>query len=101
LMSPWFYHCLEAFVWRVSRDSRRGIQPSPAPDAGSPRRSPSTKIPGHLVAVLQVRYPQAGDLRQNDPYAYLLFRGLNRANQGILEFVEMFKAPLNEACIRC
>ena len=32
--------------------------------------------------------------RQNDPDAYSFSGGLNRANQGILEFVEMFKAPI-------
>ena len=31
---------------------------------------------------------------QNDPDAYGFSGGLNRANQGILEFVEMFKAPI-------
>ena len=31
---------------------------------------------------------------QNDPDAYGFSGGLNRANQGLLEFVEMFKAPI-------
>ena len=31
---------------------------------------------------------------QNDPDAYSYSGGLNRANQGMLEFVEMFKAPI-------
>ena len=31
---------------------------------------------------------------QNDPDAYSYSGGLNRANQGLLEFVEMFKAPI-------
>jgi serine protein kinase len=31
---------------------------------------------------------------QNDPDAYSFSGGLNRANQGLLEFVEMFKAPI-------
>jgi serine protein kinase len=31
---------------------------------------------------------------QNDPDAYSFSGGLNRATQGILEFVEMFKAPI-------
>ncbi len=31
---------------------------------------------------------------QNDPDAYCYSGGLNRANQGMLEFVEMFKAPI-------
>ncbi len=33
-------------------------------------------------------------LAQNDADAYSYSGGLNRANQGILEFVEMFKAPI-------
>ena len=33
-------------------------------------------------------------LAQNDPDAYSYSGGLNRANQGMLEFVEMFKAPI-------
>jgi serine protein kinase len=33
-------------------------------------------------------------LAQNDPDAYSYSGGLNRANQGVLEFVEMFKAPI-------
>jgi predicted Ser/Thr protein kinase len=35
-----------------------------------------------------------GSFGQNDPDAYGFCGGLNRANQGILEFVEMFKAPI-------
>src|SRR5438045_7677644 len=31
---------------------------------------------------------------QNDPDAYSYSGGLNRSNQGVLEFVEMFKAPI-------
>ena len=31
---------------------------------------------------------------QNDPHAYSFSGGLNRSNQGLLEFVEMFKAPI-------
>ena len=33
-------------------------------------------------------------MAQNDPDAYSYSGGLNRSNQGILEFVEMFKAPI-------
>src|SRR3712207_7304741 len=33
-------------------------------------------------------------LSQSDPDAYSYSGGLNRANQGLLEFVEMFKAPI-------
>ena len=34
------------------------------------------------------------DYSQDDPDAYSFSGGLNRANQGIMEFVEMFKAPI-------
>ena len=37
---------------------------------------------------------QLETLSQSDPDAYSYSGGLNRANQGILEFVEMFKAPI-------
>jgi hypothetical protein len=36
----------------------------------------------------------SSSFRQNDPDAYSYSGGLNRANQGMLEFVEMFKAPI-------
>jgi len=45
-----------------------------------------------LVGKVDIRRLET--LSQNDPDAYSYSGGLNRANQGILEFVEMFKAPI-------
>ena len=45
-----------------------------------------------LVGKVDIRKLEA--FAQNDPDAYSFSGGLNRANQGLLEFVEMFKAPI-------
>src|SRR3546814_20581955 len=45
-----------------------------------------------LVGKVDIRKLES--LPQNDPDAYSYSGGLNRANQGLLEFVEMFKAPI-------
>lgn len=45
-----------------------------------------------LVGKVDIRKLES--LAQNDPDAYSYSGALNRANQGILEFVEMFKAPI-------
>ena len=45
-----------------------------------------------LVGKVNIRMLE--DLDQNDPDAYAFKGGLNVANQGLMEFVEMFKAPI-------
>ena len=45
-----------------------------------------------LVGKVDIRRLET--LSQADPDAYSYSGGLNRANQGVLEFVEMFKAPI-------
>ena len=45
-----------------------------------------------LVGKVDIRKLET--LAQHDPDAYSYSGGLNRANQGVLEFVEMFKAPI-------
>src|SRR5208282_2207913 len=45
-----------------------------------------------LVGKVDIRKLEA--FAQNDPDAYSYSGGLNRANQGIVEFVEMFKSPI-------
>ncbi len=45
-----------------------------------------------LVGKVDIR--KLEHFKQNDPDAYSFSGGLCRANQGILEFVEMFKAPI-------
>lgn len=45
-----------------------------------------------LVGKVDIRMLE--EFSQNDPDAYSYSGGLNRANRGVLEFVEMFKAPI-------
>ena len=45
-----------------------------------------------LVGKLDIR--KLEHLSKNDPDAYSYSGGLNRTTQGMLEFVEMFKAPI-------
>src|SRR3546814_13911568 len=45
-----------------------------------------------LVGKVDIR--KLENLSQHDPDAYSYSGGLNRANQALLEFVEMFKAPI-------
>ena len=45
-----------------------------------------------LVGKVDIR--KLEEFPQNDPDAYSFSGGLCRANQGIMEFVEMFKAPI-------
>src|SRR3982750_4656132 len=95
LMSPWCYKRLEAFGGDISQFRVAKIQPSrlrqiavakTEPGAGNNQDSPA------LVGKGDIR--KLEPFAQNDPDAYSYSGGLNRANQGILEFVEMFKAPI-------
>ena len=52
----------------------------------------STQDVSTLVGKVDIR--QLGDFSQNDPDAYSFSGGLNKGNNGILDFVEMFKAPI-------
>src|SRR3712207_5660695 len=55
-------------------------------------RSENNQDISSLVGKVDIRKLET--LSQNDPDAYSYSGGLNRANQGLLEFVEMFKAPI-------
>jgi serine protein kinase len=52
----------------------------------------STQDVSSLVGKVDVR--KLGDFSQDDPDAYSFSGGLCKANNGILDFVEMFKAPI-------
>ena len=81
----------------TSRDSAsRSIHAvAAAPDRASPRPSRATRTT-RTSPRWSARSTSASSrcYAQNDPDAYSYSGGLNRANQGMLEFVEMFKAPI-------
>src|ERR671921_1000739 len=95
LMSPWCYKRLEAFGGDISQFRVAKIQPSRLRQVGIAKTEPGDEnnqdISG-LVGKVDIRKLEM--FSQNDPDAYSYSGGLNRANQGILEFVEMFKAPI-------
>jgi serine protein kinase len=95
LMSPWCYKRLEAFGGDISRFRVVKIQPSRLRQIAIAKTEPgdeNNQDISSLVGKVDIRKLET--YAQNDPDAYSYSGGLNRANQGILEFVEMFKAPI-------
>src|SRR4051812_20842904 len=95
LMSPWCYKRLEAFGGDISQFRVAKIQPSRLRQIAIAKTEPgdeNNQDISSLVGKVDIRKLET--LPQNDPDAYSFSGGLNRANQGILEFVEMFKAPI-------
>jgi serine protein kinase len=95
LMSPWCYKRLQTFGGDISRFRVAKIQPSRLRQIAIAKTEPgdeNNQDISSLVGKLDIRKLET--FAQNDPDAYCYSGGLNRANQGILEFVEMFKAPI-------
>ncbi len=94
-MSPWCLKRLDEFGGDLSRFRVVRLRPSRLRQIAVAKTEPgdeNNQDISSLVGKVDIRklelYPQ------NDPDAYSYSGGLNRANQGILEFVEMFKAPI-------
>src|SRR3954463_10991067 len=95
LMSPWCLKRLEAFGGDISRFRVAKLQPSRLRQIAVSKTEPgdeNNQDISSLVGKVDIRKLES--LAQNDPDAYSYSGGLNRSNQGILEFVEMFKAPI-------
>src|SRR6187551_3083400 len=95
LMSPWCYKRLEAFGGDISQFRVAKIQPSRLRQIAIAKTEPgdeNNQDISSLVGKVDIRKLET--FAQNDPDAYSYSGGLNRANQGLLEFVEMFKAPI-------
>ncbi|MFK0161777.1 PrkA family serine protein kinase [Rhizobium sp. NPDC090279] len=95
LMSPWCLKRLEEFEGDISRFRVVKIQPSRLRQIAVAKTEPgdeNNQDISSLVGKVDIRKLES--LAQNDPDAYSYSGALNRANQGILEFVEMFKAPI-------
>src|SRR5277367_4127587 len=95
LMSPWCYKRLEAFGGDISRFRVARILPSRLRQIGIAKTEPgdeNNQDISSLVGKVDIR--KLEHFSQNDPDAYSFSGGLCHANQGLLEFVEMFKAPI-------
>ncbi len=95
LMSPWCIKRLDEFDGDITRFRVVKLRPSRLRQIGIAKTEPgdeNNQDISSLVGKVDIRKLET--LSQNDPDAYGYSGGLNRANQGILEFVEMFKAPI-------
>jgi serine protein kinase len=95
LASPWCLKRLDGFGGDVSRFRVARLQPSRLRQIAIAKTEPgdeNNQDISSLVGKVDIR--KLENFSQNDPDAYSYSGGLNRANQGILEFVEMFKAPI-------
>jgi len=95
LMSPWALKRLDEFNGDISRFRVIKVRPSRLRQIAVAKTEPgdeNNQDISSLVGKVDIR--KLEHLPQADPDAYSYSGGLNRANQGILEFVEMFKAPI-------
>lgn len=95
LMSPWAAKRLREFGGDISGFRVVKIYPSILNQIAIAKTEPgdeNNQDISSLVGKVDIR--KLEDFPQNDPDAYAFSGGLCRANQGIMEFVEMFKAPI-------
>jgi serine protein kinase len=95
LLSPWAIKRLDEFRGDISKFRVVKINPSRLRQIAVAKTEPgdeNNQDISSLVGKVDIRKLET--LSQADPDAYSYSGGLNRANQGILEFVEMFKAPI-------
>src|SRR5215468_8688150 len=95
LMSPWCLKRLDEFGGDITKFRVAKLSPSRLRQIAIAKTEPgdeNNQDVSSLVGKVDIRRLEL--LAQNDPDAYAYSGGLNRANQGVLEFVEMFKAPI-------
>ncbi len=95
LYSPWAIKRLDEFDGDISKFSVVKVQPSKLRQVGIAKTEPgdeNNQDISTLVGKIDIRKLEY--FSQNDPDVYSYSGGLNRTTQGMLEFVEMFKAPI-------
>ncbi|MBI1208686.1 MAG: PrkA family serine protein kinase [Azospirillum sp.] len=94
-MSPWAVKRLDEFGGDISRFKVVRLTPSKLRQICVTKTEPgdeNNQDISSLVGKVDIRKLEL--YSQNDPDAYSFSGGLNRSTQGIMEFVEMFKAPI-------
>ena len=95
IMSPWAVKRLHEFNGDISQFRVVKRYPSRLDQIGISKTEPGDENNQDISALVgKVDIRKLEDFAQNDPDAYSYSGGLCRANQGIMEFVEMFKAPI-------
>ncbi len=95
LLSPWAVKRLDEFDGDVSKFSVVKMMPSKLRQIGIAKTEPGDENNQDVSALVgKVDIRKLEHFSQSDPDAYSYAGGLNRTTQGLLEFVEMFKAPI-------
>ena len=95
LMSPWTIKRLDEFGGDISKFTVVKMTPSRLRQVGIAKTEPGDENNQDISALVgKIDIRKLEHFSQHDPDAYSYFGGLNRTTQGLLEFVEMFKAPI-------
>ena len=95
VMSPWANKRLQEFGGDISKFKVVKMYPSILSQVAVAKTEPGDENNQDISALVgKVDIRKLEDYAQNDPDAYSFSGGLCKANQGLLEFVEMFKAPI-------
>lgn len=94
-MSPWATKCLEEFEGDISRFHVMKVYPSQDKKIAIGRLEPGDDTNQDVSALIgRVDIRKIEEYSQDDADAYSFSGALATGNRGILEFVEMFKAPI-------
>lgn len=95
IMSPWAAKRLREFDGDIMKFTVERVYPSISSKLAIARTEPgdeNNQDISALVGKIDIRMLER--FEQDDPDAYSYSGGLNKSNRGLLEFVEMFKAPI-------
>jgi len=95
IMSPWATKRLQEYGGDLSKFKVVKLHPSILKQVAISKTEPgdeNNQDISSLVGKVDIRMLE--DFSQDDPDCYSFSGGLCRANQGLMEFVEMFKAPI-------
>lgn len=95
VMSPWAVKRLHEFNGDIGKFRVIKVKPSRLQQVAIAKTEPgdeNNQDISSLVGKVDIR--KLEEFSQDDPDAYSFSGGLCRANRGLLEFVEMFKAPI-------
>ena len=94
-MSPWAAKRLHEFGGDITKFKVVKVRPSILEQIAIAKTEPGDENNQDISALVgKVDIRKLENHAQNDPDAYGYSGALCRANQGIMEFVEMFKAPI-------
>ncbi|MEE3118827.1 MAG: PrkA family serine protein kinase [Pseudomonadota bacterium] len=95
IMSPWAVKRLHEFGGDIGQFRVVKKYPSVLDQVGVSKTEPGDDNNQDISALVgKVNIRMLEDFSQDDPDAYSFSGGLCKANQGLMEFVEMFKAPI-------